>query len=179
MQKSISTKKIVFLDCCYSGAAKLGKGSANDAAKLGSEAISNKGLQLLHTGEGTCILSASQAYQEAVMLKEKNHSLFTYYLLEGLLGNKGALDTHGYITADSLSSFIYDAIMSLPSEKRFNQKPVKILEASGNIILVSPSDLAHIGPHNTKNQTTPGQMSKSAIVSSSGWFKSWPNNLLL
>lgn len=165
MQQSTSKNKVVFLDCCYSGAAKLAKGSANDAAKLGSEAISNKGSQLLHTGEGTCILSASQAYQEAVMLEEKNHSLFTYYLLEGLLGNKDALDSHGYITADSLSNFIFDKIMSLPPEKRFNQKPVKILEASGNIILVSPTDLAQVGICDTESQTTPGQNSKSNIVS--------------
>ena len=99
------------------------------------------------------------------MLKEKNHSLFTYYLLEGLRGNKEALDSHGYITADSLPNFIYDAIMSLPPEKRFNQKPVKILEAPGNIILVSPTDLAQVGTRNTKSQTTPSQKSKSVTVS--------------
>lgn len=159
IRRSISKQKVVIPDCCYSGAAKLGKGSAYDAAKLGSEAISNKGSQIRHTGEGTCILSASQAYQEALVLKERNHSLFTYYLLEGLQGSKEALNSGGYVTADSLSNFVYDAIMSLPSEKRFNQKPVMILEASGNIILASPTDLAQL----TSQDTTPNASPATAI----------------
>jgi Caspase domain/PsbP-like protein len=142
MRQSKSTKKIVLLDCCYSGLARLGKGSAEDAASLGLAAISHKGSQLLHSGEGICILAACQDYQQAVILIEENHSLFTYYLLKGLQGSGEAVDNRGHITADSLSNFVYNSIMSLPEEKTFKQKPIRILEASGNIILVSPTDLS-------------------------------------
>ena len=47
MRQSKSTKKIVLLDCCYSGLARLGKESAEDAASLGLAAISHKGSQYL------------------------------------------------------------------------------------------------------------------------------------
>ena len=47
LRQSRSTKKIVLLDCCYSGLARLGKGSAEDAASLGLAAISHKGSQYL------------------------------------------------------------------------------------------------------------------------------------
>jgi uncharacterized caspase-like protein len=36
-------------------------------------------------------LAASQAAQEAYALKEGNHSIFTYYLLQGLRGNEKQL----------------------------------------------------------------------------------------
>src|SRR5690348_15037155 len=35
-QKSISTRVVTILDCCYSGAAKISKGQEDDAAKLGT-----------------------------------------------------------------------------------------------------------------------------------------------
>jgi hypothetical protein len=155
LRQSRSTKKIVLLDCCYSGLARLGKGSAEDAASLGLAAISHKGSQLLHSGEGICILAACQDYQQAVILIEENHSLFTYYLLKGLQGSGEAVDNRGHIIADSLSNFVYNSIMSLPEEKTFKQKPIRILEASGNITLVSPTDLSKYNVPNTRADDRP------------------------
>jgi len=135
MQDSPSTRIVVILDCCYSGSAKVSKGHADDAAKLGTYAIDRHSKEL-SLGEGKCILAASQAQQEAYVLEEHNHSLFTYYLLEALKGkNKAATNDDGYITVDSLSKYIYNTIMSLPPEKRPKQKPVRKVEASGDIIL--------------------------------------------
>jgi len=53
---------------------------------LGTYAIDRQSKEY-SLGEGKCILAASQAQQEAYVLEEHNHSLFTYYLLEGLKGN--------------------------------------------------------------------------------------------
>lgn len=95
IQNSVAGRKIIILDCCYSGAAKVSKGHEDDAAKLGSAAIERQ-FSALEYGEGVCLMAAGQAYQEAYALEEKNHSLFTYYLLEGLRGNHGAIDVNGY-----------------------------------------------------------------------------------
>jgi uncharacterized caspase-like protein len=63
-------------------------------------------------------MAAGQAYQEAYVLEEKNHSLFTYYLLEGLRGKEGAVDINGNVTVDSLSKYVYNSrIVSLSSAK--------------------------------------------------------------
>lgn len=60
IQKSISDKIVVILDCCYSGSAKISKGHEDDAAKIGRTAIDEKSRKL-PLGQGKYILSASQA----------------------------------------------------------------------------------------------------------------------
>jgi uncharacterized caspase-like protein len=94
IQNSIAGRKIIILDCCYSGAAKVSKGHEDDAVKLGTAAIERE-FNVLEYGEGVCLMAAGQAYQEAYALEEKNHSLFTYYLLEGLRGKEGAVNANG------------------------------------------------------------------------------------
>ena len=88
VQECNSTRIIEILDCCYSGANTLGKAGQDVAAELGTDVIENnkRMLQEQEQGEGKCLLSASQAAQEAYGLREKGHSIFTYYLLEGLKG---------------------------------------------------------------------------------------------
>jgi hypothetical protein len=135
MNKSYSRKIVSILDCCYSGAARVGKGSADEAAKLGRMAIDD-GSKTLERGEGKCILAASQAYQNAFETLAQDHSLFTYYLLEGLKGKQAAaVDEGGYVTPDSLGRYVYNAIMSLPPERRSMLKPVRKVEESGDIAL--------------------------------------------
>jgi tetratricopeptide (TPR) repeat protein len=134
IQNSIAGRKIIILDCCYSGAARVSKGHEDDAAKLGTATIERQ-FNALGYGEGVCLMAAGQAYQEAYALEEKNHSLFTYYLLEGLRGKEDTIEANGYVTVDSLSKYVYNAIMSLPSDKRLKQRPIRKIEASGDIIL--------------------------------------------
>ena len=143
MQGSASLRVVTILDCCYSGAAKLSKGHEDDAAKIGIDALRSKAriLQDEQQGEGKCLLAASQAAQEAYGLKKQEHSIFTYYLLEGLRGNERSVDTNGNVTPYSLGSYVYKAILNLPPKKRPKQKPVTKVEASGDIILASYPDL--------------------------------------
>ena len=148
IQKSISTRIIVLLDCCYSGIARISKGTGTADATMLQTSIS-KTLNILH-GEGRCILAASQGLQEAFALEEQNHSLFTYYLLEGLRGNKSSVDDSGYVTADSLGKYVYNSIMSLSSERRPKQKPMRKIEASGDIYSLTIHTLPK-EPNLTKN----------------------------
>ncbi len=135
MQKCISTKIVCILDCCYSGSAKISKGHEEDAVRLGIAAL-DKESRSLSNGEGRCILAASQALQEAYGLEEESHSIFTHYLLQGLGGSaKDAIETNGNVTVDSLSRYVYNTMMSLSPDKRPKQKPIKKVEASGDIIL--------------------------------------------
>ncbi|MGC1931733.1 MAG: hypothetical protein WA667_22415 [Candidatus Nitrosopolaris sp.] len=60
--------KLTILDCCYGGAARLGKGSADDVAKLGRATIDDVS-NTFERGEGKCILAASQPYQRAFETK--------------------------------------------------------------------------------------------------------------
>lgn len=139
IRKSISQRIVTILDCCYSGAAMIGKGGDEDAANAGRKAIDEKS-RILESGEGRCLLAASQAYQKAFETAQKNHSLFTYYLLEGLSGQ--AVDNDGNVTPDVLGKYAYDKIMSLPPEQIPLQRPIRKVEQSGEIILASYPHLA-------------------------------------
>ena len=145
IQRSVSIRIVTVLDCCYSGAAKLSKGHEEDAAKLGTVAIDSKA-NVLQQGEGKCLLAASQAPQEAYALKEGDHSIFTYYLLQGLRGTEKSVDSDGNITPYSLGNFIYRSILNLPAVKRPKQKPITKVEASGDIILASYPNLSRSKP---------------------------------
>ncbi len=110
IQRSTSTRVVVILDSCYSGSAKISKGNEEDAAKVGRTTIEDKSRKL--QGQGKYILSASQAAQEAYALTTGEHSIFTYYLLQGLRGDIKAIDSGGNITPESLGKYAYREIMS-------------------------------------------------------------------
>jgi len=138
MQRSTSTRVVVILDCCYSGSLKISKGNGQSAAKIGTTIIEDTSRKL--QGQGKYILSASQALQEAYASRTGEHSLFTYYLIEGLKGNTKSIDTDGNVTPESLVNYAYGEIMN-PDNKvptKYRQSPkITRAEGSGNIILAS------------------------------------------
>ncbi len=73
-------KKILILDCCYSGAAgaEFVKGGVDDQ------------LQLMSGGQGTFIMTASTAFQTAVEKPGDSLGLFTKHLVAGI--RSGAAD---------------------------------------------------------------------------------------
>ncbi|MGC2570991.1 MAG: tetratricopeptide repeat protein [Candidatus Nitrosopolaris sp.] len=140
MQNTIPTKVVVILDCCYSGSAKISKGSEDDAAKIGSIILEEK-MRKLPEGQGKYILSSSQSHQEAYALTTGEHSIFSYYLLKGLRGNTDSIDSEGNVTPQSLGNYVIRAIMSLPPNERPKQRPMLKTEESGNVTLASYPDL--------------------------------------
>ena len=148
IQKSVSTRVVAILDCCYSGAAKVSKGREDDAATLGRIAIDDKSRKLPQ-GQGKYILAASQSAQEAYALTTSDHSIFTYYLLQGLKGNAESVDSEGNVTPQSLGSYVYRAIMSLPADKRPKQTPITKAEESGNVILAYHPELKPVKVEDT------------------------------
>jgi tetratricopeptide (TPR) repeat protein len=131
MYRSVSKKVVMILDCCCSGSATITKGSEEEAANLARDAINNKS-KILKEGEGKCLLAASLPAQAAYGLKEKDHSIFTYHLLEGLKGGNGeAIDNEGRVTPYSLGSYVYDKVTEIHPK----QKPLIKAEAAGKIIL--------------------------------------------
>lgn len=125
IKKTPATNVIVALDCCFAGAAGLGKEGEDEEAK----AIGNMD-KVFKEGSGKCILASSLDGQTSYAMQDSTYSLFTYHLLEGLKGAKGkAVDENGYVTPSKLSYYVYDAI---PLGK---QKPVTRILQSGDIII--------------------------------------------
>lgn len=91
-------RKIIFLDCCHSGAI-VGKSRGVD---------DNKNMLTLlkeHTGKGTVILTSCQESEVAREASDLEQGLFTYHIVEGL---KGAADVNddGVITKDELYQYV-------------------------------------------------------------------------
>lgn len=135
IENSTSSKKVAILDCCHSGSTEIGKGEINDPMQLIKSIEEDS--EALEQGEGICILAASQAYQGAYPLEEQGHSIFTYFMLEGLRENAESVDSNGNVTPYSLNKYISKKINNLSPEKRRRQKPSMKSETSGEIVLVS------------------------------------------
>jgi uncharacterized caspase-like protein len=142
MNRSFSTRIITILDCCYSGALELarGRGNSDDEVKKARNNIDDKS-NALKQGRGKCLIAASESTQRAYEIAEKNHGIFTYYLLEGLKGNPQSVDESGNVTVDRLADYVYDTISGLPADKKPNQMPIKKAEGGGRIILAHYPDL--------------------------------------
>ena len=136
MNSCISTKIVSVLDCCYSGSAQISK-SSDDEAVLGTKLINKNSNRLQQSGEGKCLLAASLSYQQAFGMKKGGQSVFTHYLIEGLKGEQDAINKNGNITPDSLGKYLYHKVTKVFP----NQKPIRKVEASGEIILASYPDL--------------------------------------
>jgi tetratricopeptide (TPR) repeat protein len=141
MLESNSLSVVTILDSCYSGSLKIGKGLDSKGGEDGMTTIANKIVEeksdKLHQGIGRCLLASSQGYEEAYDKEEKDHSIFTYYLLEGLNGNKEAVDDDGNVTYDTLGKFISREFGKLPTSKRPKQTPVRKGELAGTDIVLA------------------------------------------
>jgi hypothetical protein len=138
MQKCISTRVVIILDCCYRGSAMVTM-NEKDSAKVGEYILDEKSRKL--PGQGKYILSSNETLQEAYALTTGQHSIFTYYLLEGLRGKTESIDIDGNVTPQSLGDYLYRKISSLPIDVRPKRRPMLKTEKSGNVILASYPEL--------------------------------------
>lgn len=136
IEKYISRRKVIVLDCCYAGAlGSIGiKKGSEENAKKGAAAIRNK----IRSGTGKCILSACLDTQEAESTAKRDLSIFTHFLLEGLKGlEEGYVDRDGNVTTNLLGQYVFDKITSLPKKEKPKQIPIIKTEQSGEIILAT------------------------------------------
>jgi tripartite motif-containing protein 71 len=164
-----SLRKVMILDCCYSGAAEIsGKGVGNTEKDAEtnetnkSKSIIDEKSTVIEQGEGKYLLAASQGYQEAYALKERGHSIFTYFLLEGLKGE--AVNDDGYVTPETIGKFIHRKIVSLPFDRRPKQTPLSKGEACGEIVLAEYSHLRKKEQSISSNEKTKRTESYKAIT---------------
>ena len=146
IQETQSRRVIAVLDCCFSGAARLRgrtilKGDGQEAANTTAQAaqVIRKKIRL---GTGKCILCACLDFQEAEKAANKEYSIFTYYILQGLEGNdEECIDKYGNVTTNLLGSYVYNKVIThQPKSERPKQTPIIKTESSGDIILAHYPD---------------------------------------
>lgn len=107
---SPSTKIILILDCCFSGAV--------DKAFLRSGVDDQ--LQMVSGGRGTYIMTASTGIQAAQEKEGDQYGIFTKHILEGIREGKADLDGNGVVGMDELYRYVHDRVL----EEGF-QEPMK------------------------------------------------------
>lgn len=91
--------KLLVLDACHAGSTK-GEGEAN---------LSTQDLSLFEKLEGVVTLASSTAEQPSQIWSEKEQSLFSYWLNQGLKGHADA-DANGEVDIDELNKYVFDNV---------------------------------------------------------------------
>jgi hypothetical protein len=140
MDASPSRRKVLILDCCYSGAFPPGRSAKAD-----------EGVQTLERfqGKGRAVLTASDATQYAFegddLRGTGTSSVFTRYLVEAISSGAADLDEDGDIALDELYSYVYERVTTeMPQQRPKKQEDVdgRILIAR-NVHWTLPAHLQH------------------------------------
>lgn len=109
MDRNLSNRQILILDCCHSGAfARGGKGD------IGRSVNTEKAFK--GNGSGRIVLTASDATQYAWegdhLIGEVKGSIFTHYLVRGLETGEADINGNGNINIDDLYQYLYEHVIS-------------------------------------------------------------------
>jgi len=115
-------KKILVLDCCFSGSAGkiFTKGGVDDQ------------LRLISKGEGTFIMTASATFQAAFEKEGDQYSLFTKHLVEGIRTGEADKDEDGLVDMQELYEYVHEKVQG----EEGAQEPMKWdLHVKGKLIV--------------------------------------------
>src|SRR5688572_14141015 len=109
MDRSLSKRLVLILDCCHSGAFGYGAKGVHGASVGTATAFEG-------TGRGRVVLTATDSTQYAwegdQVSGETDNSLFTHHLIEGLKSGAADRDEDGLITIDELYEYIHDQVLN-------------------------------------------------------------------
>jgi uncharacterized caspase-like protein len=129
MSKCYSQRKVIILDCCFSGAFVKGTRAMGDnvdiKAKLG--------------GEGCAILMATTASGQAFEREGEALSVYTHHLVEGLKTGAAAPDNQELIRAGDISRYIRDKLEFTGATMRSGKRIAD--DGDEIVIAVSPMQL--------------------------------------
>ncbi len=135
MDNCRSSRQILMLDCCHSGAFARGAKGAIGAA-VGVQSA------FMGTGSGRVILTATDsteyAWEGEKIIGESQNSVFTHYLIEGIKTGEADLNQDGNISIDELYEYVHDKVI----ESRNKQTPGKWSYKQQGEIIVAKSHVA-------------------------------------
>ncbi|MDN3239679.1 caspase family protein [Glycomyces tritici] len=112
LEAAEARRKVLLLDCCFSGAFRAGAKSADPRLDIGGT----------FTESGTVVISASDRFQQAFELVSptdpKPLSVFTDAAVRGLRSGDADLDGDGFVSADDLYKYVTKALHEAGSAQR-------------------------------------------------------------
>lgn len=126
MDASRSRRKVLILDCCYSGSFPAGRTAKADESVQTLERFQGKGRAVLTASDAT-----QYAFEGDDLRGTGSSSVFTRYLVEAISSGAADLDEDGDIALDELYSYVYEKVVAeLPQ-----QRPKKQEDVDGRILI--------------------------------------------
>jgi len=126
MESCWSRQKVLVLDCCYSGAFPAGQISKADSQVHTLDKFQGKGRVVLTASDAT-----QYSFEGSHIIGQGTGSVFTRFLVEGLVTGDADLDGDGNISLDELYSYVYDRVV----EEMPQQRPKKQENVEGRIVI--------------------------------------------
>ncbi len=121
---SYSRKKFFLLDCCYSGA--VGEEFARTKGGVDEE------LQLMSSGQGTFIMTASSGIQTSVEKESDQYGLFTKHIVQGIRSGEADKNEDGQVDMQELYEYVHEKVRGEGA-----QEPMKWdLHVKGKMVIV-------------------------------------------
>nr|WP_052477623.1 caspase family protein [Kibdelosporangium sp. MJ126-NF4]CEL12944.1 High-affnity carbon uptake protein Hat/HatR [Kibdelosporangium sp. MJ126-NF4]CTQ98629.1 High-affnity carbon uptake protein Hat/HatR [Kibdelosporangium sp. MJ126-NF4] len=126
MRSCASTRMVLVLDCCYSGAFPTGRPAKGDATVHAIERFHGRGRAVLTSSDST-----EYSFEGDHLTGEAVQSVFTRHLVAGLRDGSADLNGDGDITLDELYSYVHDKVVAeMP-----RQRPRKQDEVKGQLVI--------------------------------------------
>jgi hypothetical protein len=126
MDGSASRRKVLILDCCYSGAFPAGRSAKADEGVHTLERFQGKGRAVLTASDAT-----QYAFEGDSLSGSGSSSVFTRYLVEAIRSGEADLDEDGDIALDELYSYVHERVVAEMPQ----QRPKKQEDVDGRILL--------------------------------------------
>ena len=126
MDASRSRRKVLVLDCCYSGAFPAGRTAKADESVQTLERFQGKGRAVLTASDST-----QYAFEGDDLRGSGTSSVFTRYLVEAISSGAADLDEDGDIALDELYSYVYERVVAEVPQ----QRPKKQEDVDGRILI--------------------------------------------
>ncbi|MFJ8312843.1 MULTISPECIES: AAA domain-containing protein [unclassified Streptomyces] len=125
LESCAARRKILLLDCCFSGRAVQGFRSKGAVQQRSVPAVE---------ASGVYVITASQQWEAAYVTTADEPSLFTKAMVDGLHSSQADLDGGGRISADDLFKYVSRELRRAPDGRA--QTPTKSsLQVTGDIFL--------------------------------------------
>ncbi len=121
-----SRRKVLVLDCCYSGAFPAGRTAKADEAVHTLERFQGKGRAVLTASDAT-----QYAFEGNALSGSAASSVFTRHLVEAIRTGAADLDEDGDIALDELYSYVRERVVAEMPQMR----PKKLEDVDGRIVL--------------------------------------------
>lgn len=143
-------KKIVLLDCCYSGGA-----NAKSISRIKHKDLSAlKAFQNQTFAEGTFVFTACKEDETAIEVSDLKHGLFTYYLIEELIKDRQQPD----IPLSDIHHPVNSAVETAAKKYHHTQTPTLQHNSKGSMTIPKLSRPVALRPEIIKVPTLPSEV---------------------